>query len=507
MTITARIGDVADTVRGVTYDKQDVRSSSSADYLPLLRATNIVSGRLNFDDVIYVPSNVVSEEQILRPGDIVLASSSGSLAVVGKAAPLLAQWTGTFGAFCAVVRPQVGMNALYLSHFMQTSSYRERISTLAAGVNINNLRREHIASIEFPFVSAGSQQRIVEAIDSYLSRLDAAAASLARVQAKLKAYRASVLKAAVEGRLVPTEAALAKQEQRDYEPASVLLDRILGERRRLWEEAELARLTKAGKPPKDDKWKAKYEQPAAPDPSKLPPLPEGWCWATVEQLSSTIFYGTSAKTSSDGEIPVLRMGNIIDGRLDLTELKYLPSTHEEFPSLLLREGDLLFNRTNSAELVGKTAVYQGSPPVVSFASYLICVRSLCQSRWISHVINSPYGRFWISDVVVQQVGQANVNGTKLRSLAVPLPPNQEQDRLLNQIDLLLSTAENSLRITAHELMRISRLRQAVLKWAFEGKLVDQDPRDEPADVLLARIAAERAAAPSPKTRGRRAKSV
>ena len=99
------------------------------------------------------------------------------------------------------------------------------------------------------------------------------------------------LRGSVRGRLVPTEAALAKQEQRDYEPASVLLDRILGERRRLWEEAELARLTKAGKPPKDDKWKAKYEQPAAPDPSKLPPLPEGWCWATVEQLTDPLIFG------------------------------------------------------------------------------------------------------------------------------------------------------------------------------------------------------------------------
>ena len=132
--------------------------------------------------------------------------------------------------------------------------------------------------------------RIVDAIDSYLTRLDDAVASLERAQAKLKAYRASVLKAAVEGRLVPTEAALARAEKRDYEPADVLLARILKERRRRWEEAELARLRAAGKTPKDDKWKAKYEEPLAPDTGRLPVLPQGWCWASAVQLAASEDY-------------------------------------------------------------------------------------------------------------------------------------------------------------------------------------------------------------------------
>lgn len=339
-----------------------------------------------------------------------------------------------------------------------------------------------------------------------MTRLDSAVASLQKVQTKLKAYRASVLKAAVEGRLVPTEAEIARREGRDFEPGSVLLARILKERRRRWEEAELARMKKAGKTPKDDAWKTKYQEPEAPDTSKLPPLPEAWCWASVDQLSAEVFYGTSAKTSATGDIPVLRMGNIVDGQLDLADLKYLPATHDEFPALLLRDGDLLFNRTNSAELVGKTAVYRCQPPIASFASYLICVRLLNLPTWISHVINSPYGRFWVSDVAVQQVGQANVNGTKLKALAIPLPPHAEQERLLGHIDELITNAEASSRITTRELLRIGRLRQSVLKWAFEGKLVDQDPNDEPAEELLARIRAERAAAPTTKTRGRKAKS-
>src|SRR6185437_2120857 len=109
---------------------------------------------------------------------------------------------------------------------------------------------------------------------------------------------------------------------------------------------------------------------------------------------------------ADVGVPVLRMGNIVDGDLDLTTLKYLPDSHEEFPRLLLRPGDLLFNRTNSPELVGKTAVFKGRPEKCSFASYLIRVRlaSGCMPEFVSAFINSVFGRKWVKSVVTQQVG-------------------------------------------------------------------------------------------------------
>lgn len=235
--LTATIRDLAETIRGVTYEKAEARGSPRVGYSPLIRATNIDHGVLVFDSFVYVPDVVIRDDQRLRVGDIVLAASSGSLSVVGKAAILRKQWHGTFGAFCYAVRPNPERVVPdYLAYFMQTSTYRSRVSKLAAGVNINNLRREHIESVDLPYCAIPEQQRIVETIDSYLTRLDNAVASLERVQAKLKAYRASVLKAAVEGRLVPTEVSLARAEKRDYEPAEVLLARILKERRRRWEE-------------------------------------------------------------------------------------------------------------------------------------------------------------------------------------------------------------------------------------------------------------------------------
>jgi type I restriction enzyme S subunit len=340
------------------------------------------------------------------------------------------------------------------------------------------------------------QVRIVAKIEELFSDLDAGVAALERVKANLKRYRASVLKAAVEGRLT----APWRQQHPDVESASKLLERILTERRRKWQADQLAKFKAAGKtPPKN--WQAKYKEPAAPGTgtTNLPELPKGWCWATVDQCSLFTDYGTSAKTSSDNDgVPVLRMGNLrMDGTLDLEELKYLPDKHAEFPALILKSGDLLFNRTNSAELVGKTAVYRGVPYPCSFASYLIRARLSSEVRphYVAACLSSRHGRLWIKTVVNQTAGQANVNGTKLASFTFPLPPVSEQHEITNNVECRLSVIEVAEIEIDHGLKRAARLRQAILKRAFEGKLVPQDPTDEPADKLLARIRSARQTEP------------
>jgi len=383
-----------------------------------------------------------------------------------------------------VMRTRDGMPSEFLKHQLDQVDYRSFVS----GTTRAKLPQGPMRQIKLLVPPLPEQRRIVAAIESYFSRLDAATATLERVQRNLERYRASVLKAAVEGRLVPTEAELAKKEGRAYEPASTLLKRILTERCRRWEEAELAKLTARGKKPTDDKWKAKYEEPAMPDGEGQPELPEGWCWASVDQLATDVTYGTSAKTTEDDQgVPVVRMGNIVDGLLDLSVLKYLPEEHDEFPALLLEPGDLLFNRTNSAELVGKSAVYSGSPSPCSFASYLIRVRAAegCRSEFVAAFINSTAGRRWIASVVTQQVGQANVNGSKLRACAVPLPPASEQARIVESLDFAASSTQQLVGDLTAMRLRCGRLRQSILKWAFEGRLVDQDANDAPHIAALA----------------------
>lgn len=377
------------------------------------------------------------------------------------------------------------------------------------GSTIAHLPGEKLAEYVVRVASNGEQQRIVEALDSYLSRLDSAVASLQKVQTKLKAYRASVLKAAVEGRLVPTEAEIARREGRDYEPASVLLARILKERRRRWEEAELARMQKAGKTPKDDAWKKKYEEPETPDTSKLPSLPEGWCWASVDQLTDggrRLAYGVLVPGEDlAGGVPFIRVGDLRDGTVDTTELKYIArSVADQFPRTYVMGGEVLISLVGT---IGRTAIVPRSlaGANVARAVGMFPSTSMASERWIEIWFRSPSTRAEL-DGKAHEVARKTLNLEDVRIAAVAIPPRTEQERIVSEVEDLDSVALSQESSMVSNLQRLAGLRQSVLKWAFEGKLVDQDPSDEPAEELLARIRAERAAAPTTKTRGRKAKS-
>lgn len=205
-----------------------------------------------------------------------------------------------------------------------------------------------------------------------------------------------------------------------------------------------------------------------------------------------INYGTSEKTNDDASgIPVLRMGDIQNGKLRFNKLKYLKKITDK--KLLLQKGDLLFNRTNSAELVGKSAVFN-SDFVCSFASYLIKVRfsEKLNSDYVCFYINSPYGKAWAKTQLTQQVGQANINSQKLQALQIPVPTLAEQERIVAEIESRFERADALETAVDRALNDAEKLKQAVLKKAFSGELVPQNPDDEPASVLLDRIRAARA---------------
>ena len=267
------IGELVEVLRGVSYKKNDATETGGQGLIPILRATNIGDG-LTFDELVFVPSKYISDQQLLHAGDIVVAASSGSRSVVGKAAMLRSEWMGSFGAFCYALRPQGQTEPGFLAYFLQTQEYRNQVSELSAGVNINNLRRVHIQGISVRLAPIPEQRRIVAEIEKQFTRLEAGVGALKRVQANLKRYRAAVLKAAVEGRLVPTEAELARREGRSYEPASELLARLVVTQPLL----AVSKKAQAGVPVPP---KPKSKEPVAPDTTDLPKLPEGWAWATV----------------------------------------------------------------------------------------------------------------------------------------------------------------------------------------------------------------------------------
>ena len=360
------------------------------------------------------------------------------------------------------------------------------------GSTMKHINRGPFLAHQIPLPPLNEQSRIADKIDELFSELDNGIEELETAQKKLELYRQSLLKSAVEGELSKE---WRETQTEISETGEQLLARILKERREHWEQEKLKEFAEKGKnPPKN--WQDKYPEPVQPDTENLPQLPEGWVWASIEQLTTEQRYGSSAKTNDDPNgIPVLRMGNIQNGALDFNNLKYLPKAHDEFPALFLEKGDLLFNRTNSRELVGKTAIFNGEHTPCSYASYLIKVKfhSDFNANLAAYYINSIFGKVWINDVAVQQTGQANVNGTKLSQLCIPLMNQAEQNYIVKTFNELKHISESSFKQIEDNIKLLTMQKQSILKDAFSGKLVPQDPNDESAQVLLERIQQQREA--------------
>ncbi|WP_397458359.1 restriction endonuclease subunit S [Pseudomonas asplenii] len=482
------------------------KHNSDGTGVPHLRPMNV--DRDGQIDLKVIKSVATSNGIELRQGDV-LFNNTNSAELVGKTAVVSAREGGfAFSNHMTRIRPEDGVNSVFVArqlHFLWMAGYMKHRCT--NHVNQASISSKTLAkTIPFHLPPTAEQTRIVAKLEELLTDLDAGVAELKGAQKKLAQYRQSLLKAAMDGALT----AEWRANNTPAESGAQLLECILQERRACWEAKQLAKFTEQGKtPPKD--WHKKYPEPVRPDITDLPKLPEWWVWASVDQLTVEQKYGSSSKTNENPTgVPVLRMGNIQDGCLDFSNLKYLPVDHAEFPSLHLQDGDLLFNRTNSPELVGKTAVYRSQISPCSFASYLISVRF--SAGYIPEIasafINSAYGKRWIKSVVVQQVGQANVNGSKLSALAVPLPPFQEQQEIVSVLQAQASEIVDQLKSVDISLKQSNAQRQNILRAAFAGLLVPQDPNDEPASALLERIRAERAErVKQPKTRKTKPKEI
>jgi type I restriction enzyme S subunit len=359
--VDGSLGELLAVLRGVSYKKDDARSEAADELIPLLRASNIQASGIVLSDFVFVPKKYVSDEQRLREGDIVIAASSGSISVVGKAARVVGAEPMTFGAFCYALRVNRGISNEFVSYFLQSPFYRKAISRLSAGININNLKREHIATFPISLPPFDEQRRIVAKLDALLEKSGAIRDKLDRLQRLLDQLKKSILNAAFRGDLT-----------------------------REWREISEARA-------------------------------DAWCDTTLADVAVEFSYGSSAKSRPDGKIPVLRMGNIQDGRLAWSDLVYTDD-RAEIEKYRLDSGDVLFNRTNSPDLVGKSAVFRGEREAI-YAGYLIRVRcgKDLNPDFLAYLLNGPRGRQYCWQVKSDGVSQSNINARKLAAFSFQIP--------------------------------------------------------------------------------------
>ena len=446
--------ECADFVRGVTYTKGDALSAGNTGTIPILRANNIQAQTFDWNDLVHVPESLVSKDQELQIGDVVIATSSGSLSVVGKAAQVRSEIRASFGAFCGVLRPHPQIQARYYGHFFSSAHYRSAVSDLARGVNINNLKRDHFQAIQIPIAPLAEQKRIADKLDTVLTRVDAVNTRLARVAPLLKRFRQSVLAAAFTGRLTNVAATAL--------PSS-------------WQTVTLGSLITHG--PKNGLYK----------PSSA--------------------YG-------DG-VRILRIDSFYDGKVsDWGGLRLLSVDSSELKQFGLKNGDIVINRVNSIEYLGKCALIEGLQGECVFES------NMMKFRLSSELANPHFVRAWLcsEDARTQIVGkakhavnQASINQSDVCSLKLQLPPLSEQTEIVRRVETLFAFADRLEARLAQAQAAATRLTPALLAKAFRGELVPQDPNDEPAAELLRRLQAQRAtAAPAGRTgagRGRGRKAV
>ena len=333
-------------------------------------------------------------------------------------------------------------------------------------------------------------------IEKQITRLGASVVALKRVQANLKRYRASVLKAACEGRLVPTEAELARAEGRDYEPADRLMERILAERRARWESQANRR--------------GKYKEPVAPDTSALPELPEAWRWVTLPQLGELNRGKSKHRPRNDprllgGPYPFVQTGDIRHSQGLVTCHSQTYTEYGLAQSRLWPSGTLCITiAANIAEtgILSYPACFPDS--VVGF----VCDNNPVITKFIEFFIRTEREGL---ERFAPATAQKNINLKVLSDLVVSLPPLAEQHRIVAEVERRLSVIQQTESAVEANLTRAERLRQSILKQAFSGNLVPQDPNDEPASALLERIRAERetaqaSAKPKSRAKGRRARS-
>lgn len=431
----------------------DAKRQTGRHPTPYLRNINVRWGAFDLDDVAAMDIEPHELDRVLaRTGDVIACEGGEP----GRAAV----WNGEPIALQKAlhrIRPVEGVSPNYLALALRAQASTRELDRLFTGTTIKHLPQEKLRMVSVRLAPSAEQGRIVAAIEEAFSKLDAGEAGLQIVRQLLKRMRDAILAAAVAGRLVP-------QDPTDTPATKLLAD--------LGVQAVLD---------------ASVELPTT--------------WATVklsDVVSEPLANGRSVR-SRPGGFPVLRLTCLRAGRIDLAERKEGEWERGDAAKYLVRRGDFLVSRGNgSLDLVGRGGLLEEEPDAVAYPDTLIRIRvpeTVLDARLLALIWNSEVVRHQLETQARTTAGIYKVNQSMLSEVRLPLAPPEEQVRIVAEVERQMSFIEACERSVVAGLQQSAALRRSVLKAAFDGRLVPQDPTDEPASVLLERIRAERAATP------------
>lgn len=372
----------------------------------------------------------------------------------------------------AAIRGLGGIPTLFILYLMR--AFEPKLTGQGTGTTFNAITGNQLKGFPMPLPPLAEQKRIVAKIEELFTRLDAGVEALKKIRQELKRYRQAVLKHAFEGKL--TEQWREKNKDK-LEPASKLLERIAKERE------------------KTAKGKAKKLPP--PDKTKLPELPDGWEWARIGGIAEINVKPNSDHLADDTKVSFLPMRCVeaLTGEIDLSIEKTLAEVKKGYTSFL--NGDLLFAKITPCMENGKVAIADNLKNGIGFGStefHTIRLPETLPRKLFFYFLIQEGFRKDAQRNMTGTAGQLRVPKKYLQQVAIPFAPTLEQQQIVQEIERHFSITDQIEQTIEQGLRQSERLRQSILKQAFEGKLVPQDPEDEPAEKLLERIKAEKAKA-------------
>ncbi len=436
--------------------KSAYRDDLEVSFVPMA-AVEAGSGRMDVSQT--KPFSAVKKGYTpFKEGDVLFAKitpcmENGKMAVV----PKLTNDIGFGSTEFHVLRPNEGVDPRYVYYFVSNQSFRrDAAHQMTGAVGQKRVPQSFLEEVLIPVPCPEEQISIVAEIEKQFSRLDEAVASLKRTKANLKRYQAAVLKAAVEGKLTENW----RKAHPDVEPASKLLERILAERQ-----------------VKSD-GKGKRKETLPPDLTDLPPLPSGWTWASLEwigQHGRPIIYGIikPGPHISNG-VPYVRVTEMKDGRIDIKNLRRTsPERAAKFARATLASGDILISKDGT---IGRVAVVPPELEGGNITQHVMRapVHSMMVRNFVVWAIRSDYCQRWLTGET-RGVALQGVNVEDFRRLPIPIPPREEQEQIVAEVERRLSVIDELEAVVEANLTRAERLRQSVLTTAFSGTLTVGEP--------------------------------